>query len=652
MKQIRIVSFLALGLSVALSAHAQVGRATVSDVRVAPLVTSHWNQKSNTGYSDTGVPCYNYYTPEGYAVGCSAASMAQVLHYWRYPQSAKKTTYTCQVNYLSQDLTTLGGDYDWANMPDAPADGVTEEQCAAIGHLTYDCAVSMRSMFAKGGTLAYSSFVFDPFVSYFGYANAVGYMGRQANAKDDPEVRAEDIRATVIASLDYGSPVLMVVLDPELEITHMVVVDGYGYEGKEELFHMNFGLSNRLNEDAWYPLLDATRGDWHFTVIDSIVYNIFPKDKGDVLSGRVLDELGVPVVGATVEAKSGSATVQSVTTDANGIYAFLLPGGKTYTIASGSASRQVELAASVSADVNYDGSVPVFSKPGTLGNSSGNDLVLSSTPPPPPVPGDPLGAFNPKKALSGYPFTGVLRDADDTVRGTVTLKIGKASKKGESRVSGSIALLDGKKFTIKSTVVKTSEEAPGKVTGIVIRKFGTVDLTVGENGFKAEIVREGGQLQTAETADLTGGIAGASATFHLLSELPTTIDEAPVIPLCTPDNEPITIDKRGKWTLRKAPLIKYKKVAKKDESGKRYYEYQLQGFDDPKKPNVSGLKLTFTKLTSTFKGTFYLCCPAGTAKLPKIKKYAVSVTGIVVDGKGVGLATCKKPALSFDIAIY
>ena len=63
------------------------------------------------------------------------------------------------------------------------------------------------------------------------------------------------------------------------------------------------------------------------------------------------------------------------------------------------------------------------------------------------------------------------------------------------------------------------------------------------------------------------------------------------------------------------------------------------------KTNLSALKLAYTSKTGLFKGSFrvYALEDASNGKM-KLKKYTVKVTGFVVDGKGYGQATCKKPA--------
>ena len=89
------------------------------------------------------------------------------------------------------------------------------------------------------------------------------------------------------------------------------------------------------------------------------------------------------------------------------------------------------------------------------------------------------------------------------------------------------------------------------------------------------------------------------------------------------------------------------KIRMKDSSGKSYDVYELQGLDDPKKPNASGLKLTYTAKTGSFKGSFTLYCNTG----KKLAKYKFDVNGLVLDGVGVGRAVCKKPLLSLPVKI-
>ena len=100
-----------------------------------------------------------------------------------------------------------------------------------------------------------------------------------------------------------------------------------------------------------------------------------------------------------------------------------------------------------------------------------------------------------------------------------------------------------------------------------------------------------------------------------------------------PVAEPIAA-KGGKWAFDKAASVKLKNGV-------------LSGVDDPKKPNLSGMKLTYTPKTGMFKGSFKLYANQG----GKLKKTTVNVNGFVVEGVGHGKATTKKPAAEWDVRV-
>ena len=102
-----------------------LGLPTIDDIRVDVLVSSHWGQKSDTGYSNTGNPCFNYATPNHYPCGCSATPMAQLCWYWRYPASIKSATSRCKVDGAEVSLA-YGGKYDYDAMPAVTTGGVDE----------------------------------------------------------------------------------------------------------------------------------------------------------------------------------------------------------------------------------------------------------------------------------------------------------------------------------------------------------------------------------------------------------------------------------------------------------------------------------------------------------------------------------------------
>lgn len=638
----RIAIYLSF-LLVAQISFAVNGVLSIPDVRVAPLVQTRWGQTTDTGYSNVGSPCFNLYTPENMPCGCSATVMAQILRYWQYPANAPAGDYPCSVNGKEVSLSVQPGAYDWANMPYDTRAGVSAVECAAIGKLTHDCSVALHTMFAPDSSYASSDASFSILKESFGYANAMGYCPMGG-------VRFEDIKGAVFASLDIGAPVAASLLTQD-DVGHQVLIDGYGFDGDIPYVHILFGWpANSDACDCWYALPNVCpRDEYDFTKVDGVIYNIFPEDVGDVLSGRVLDEGLNPVSGAEVTVSANGVAAQTVVTDEKGIYAFLLPGGKTYSVVCGKSSKRVLLPKSSSAVCSWiNPFMPAFSAGGVCGNSWGNDIVLSGAD---PEEDDDFGPFNPVKAVSGkYPFCGVVRAADGSVFGTISFKVGKASRKGLSKVTGTLVGLDGKKYTAAGATLTVNERSSVSADGIVVKKLGTMALTIGERGFSAVIVTESGVLN-AETADLSSGLAVGERRFSV-SGLPERVGEKQVLKRCSPDGEVITVNATGKWQLDKAATVKYKKIAEKDPvTGKRVYHYELQGLDDPLKPNVSGLKLTYKATAGTFKGSFNLYYDSGTETKPKVTKLPFTVNGIVFEGKGVGLAVCKKLAISLPVAI-
>ena len=355
---------------------AYAGVASISDVRVEPLVQSRWSQ-STVG----GKKVYNYYTPNNYVCGCVATAGAQIMRYHRHPDGAvTPVTRTCYVNGVATSKTMQGGMYAWDDMPFVPASSISDAQCQAIGKLCYDLGVSIYMGWASGGSGTGGYCLKDAFLDVFGYKNAMALQLKSGTLSDTA------VQNVLLANFDAGYPV-------ELGIDgsyggHSIVGDGYGYAGGSLYVHLNLGWGG--SDDAWYNL-PKIGTHYAFDVVDGAVYNIFPEGTGDLLTGRVLDaSSGKPIAGATVQALDGSSVVGSARTSAVGVYALRLPGGKTYSVvasASGTATStlSVFLPQSVTTRTSKRAYYPGT---GTVGNSWGNDfaLVRASEPVAPDAP--------------------------------------------------------------------------------------------------------------------------------------------------------------------------------------------------------------------------------------------------------------------------
>ena len=357
------------------------GISSVSDVRVAPLVQSKWNQE-NVG----GNYCYNYYTPNHYVCGCVATAGAQIMRYFRYPTAAmpQYTNPDCAVNGTTTSLTTQGGVYDWDAMPLQPGSSISTSQRQAIGKLTSDVGICCSMDYGSGGSGTGGYLLVHALTNHFGYANALAYWKNQREDLSGTDA----IRNALLSNFDAGLPVLASVLDGTGG--HAIVGDGYGYQDNTLYIHFNMGWGG--SNDAWYAPPALGTSSYNFNVLDGFVYNIFTNGipNGVICSGRVLAAGGTPVANAIVgySRQGGSVgnngivsanDVGYVMTNEKGIYALILaPGRYTISATSGGASAvdAVELTANVGLSLSLPHSYKLSPTP-EVNNRWGVDLVLS-----------------------------------------------------------------------------------------------------------------------------------------------------------------------------------------------------------------------------------------------------------------------------------
>ncbi len=362
------------------NATSALGLGMISDVRVAPLVKTKWYQ--STAYDENGAvaACYNYFTPphgvgavDNYPCGCTATAMAQLMKYHEYPAQpiSPSPLFICTVNLVPEGFYLRGGDgslgpYDWEHMPDDPsAENLPLWERWAIGSLSYDCSVSIGSLFSAGNTGALMSNAGESLRSNFDYQNAIVLQLLIGG------ISSNDLEKILNPNLDGGFPVLLGIrggIGPYATV-HAVVCDGYGYDEGTLYHHLNMGWSGA--EDAWYALPVFSTAQFDFDTVHACVYNVFPETGGiEIVSGRVVDDHGTPIRDASVtltRTSGGSFLEMTNKTDKSGIYWFGVPPNSFYNLTayhpwhSFNYSRVVIVGESASQ--------------GECGNSWGNDLV-------------------------------------------------------------------------------------------------------------------------------------------------------------------------------------------------------------------------------------------------------------------------------------
>lgn len=209
--------------------------------------------------------------------------------------------------------------------------------------------------------------------------------------------------------------------------------------------------------------------------------------------------------------------------------------------------------------------------------------------------------------------------------GVAQFKTGKVSRKGQMRVSGSLVLMDGRKVGLKATSVTcyssdVSISLPASTGGSVqVRLNGARVVSGSWSGCRIVSATIGGEIWKTSSFSfgfLPGSISGWDVLY--------------------PDTSESVFMQGRRWSFAKAAGMRWKKCPPNASCG--YGSWTVDTSNG--KSNVSKLKMTYTAKTGQFRGSFtvYTWSPGG-------RKFQISVSGVVVNGRAYGSAWCKRPFL-------
>lgn len=313
------------------------GIASISDIRISPLLSSAWSQSTSKGQY-----CYNYYTTNHCVAGCVATAMAQLMRFYQYPAAGiGQKTYQIKYNGSWIDATTRGGDgnggaYVWSDMPLVPTSEVYDtNKWAQIGALCYDAGVSVNMQYATSLSVTDTTLAARALTNDFLYPNAKYIVNYAVGG-----IASNILRRAINPNLAAHYPVILGIIgDPG---GHAIVCDGFGYSSGTEYHHLNMGWGGTY--DLWYnlPLIDA--GANVFDTVYKVIYNVFTNGTGELIGGRVLDGNANAVSNALVSAiPTGGGATNTASTDAKGYYSIKVPSATSYNLTASYSGMQASL---------------------------------------------------------------------------------------------------------------------------------------------------------------------------------------------------------------------------------------------------------------------------------------------------------------------
>jgi hypothetical protein len=248
------------------------------------FMTSLWGQQAP----------YNYLCPKINGVstltGCVATAMAQVLYYYKYPETSTGTSYYYLNDSSTPNTVTVQTTYDWAAMKNQYSNLATSAQKTVIGQLMRDCGYASHMNYRTTASSALTGDAAAGFVDNFQFDERSIRFAMRDYYEDSEWL------SMVYAELAARRPVIYGGVDPNPNGGgHEFVLDGIDEEGK---VHVNWGWNGVGN--GYYELshleptgIQGVSGTNYFNTDHDMVFGITPTPDEEMLSNPVCSEWAV-----------------------------------------------------------------------------------------------------------------------------------------------------------------------------------------------------------------------------------------------------------------------------------------------------------------------------------------------------------------------
>ncbi len=225
---------------------------------VAPLLTSQWGQGMY----------YNYYCPKdedgtnGRAVtGCVATAMAQLMYYFRFPDTG-----LVSYSYIHNTYGTLSADfgqtkYDYAAMTDKP-----DQINLAMSLLIHHCGVAVDMVYGPKSSGMYNHKAAYALRTYFKYSPQTAYVFRDTTLMDWDSL--------IVTHLNKNIPLYYAGWSVPDTNGHGFICDGYQKTDSIYYYHFNFGWDGYM--DGYFYTDALSPGGNNFNLAQEIIINAYP----------------------------------------------------------------------------------------------------------------------------------------------------------------------------------------------------------------------------------------------------------------------------------------------------------------------------------------------------------------------------------------
>lgn len=234
------------------------GERSRSERSVEPLMRSHWGQGK----------FYNYYCPKDFAgendrvvTGCVATAMAQLIYYFRFPDTGIGSYSYTDSTYGVQSADYGNTTYDYAAMCDEPT-SINE----AISTLMYHCGVGVDMVYGPDGSGMYNHSAARVLRTFFKYSPQTEYVFR-----DSTNLNWDSL---IVLHLDKNIPLYYAGWSNPNVNGHGFICDGYQQYDSLYYYHFNFGWDGSYDNYFYTNALNLV--GTHFNLAQELIVNAYP----------------------------------------------------------------------------------------------------------------------------------------------------------------------------------------------------------------------------------------------------------------------------------------------------------------------------------------------------------------------------------------